>query len=106
MKKLTSEDGVRVDKEFKKMNEIFRYEEGAGVQISTALANLFAAGCLLHMLGWKQQGKKLVENAMKTAMIDNNDRALYDKIIDNLDGNEKAVMNKIRAHSEMMECFY
>ena len=73
--------------------------------VGTAVQDLFFLGCLLHADGKKEAGAKAIDTALKAIGLDRESKSLFLKVVDNLDGNERAFAHRIRAHAEFKGLF-
>lgn len=65
-----------------------------------AFKDLFALGCMLHLQGEKQAGRKMVSEVMRA--IDQVGTKTYRiTLIEQLEGNERRFAREIEAHSEV-----
>lgn len=65
-------------------------------------SDLFALGCLLHMQGQKEAGRKLVAEVVQSVGEHGNKTYLH-SIRENIEGNERRFAAEIQAHSEVNE---
>ncbi len=86
------------DKEWTTINAAF--DKGFTDDISIALRDLFALGCILHAKGQIKAGKKAIRTALRATSIHERKDNLFDQIFDSLAGNENTFLHEICPHTE------
>ncbi len=71
----------------------------------TSVADLFAIGCYLSLIGETKAGRKAVDTALLAIDLDKNNKSLFIKIMDNIKGNEGEFSKQIWAHAEINDLF-
>jgi hypothetical protein len=88
------------NKEWENVDSVFSVDPTN--DIGSALRDLFALGCFLHANGQSIAGLKAVRTAMRAAKMNERADGLATKLLDNLAGNEKDYLNKVRPHTELL----
>lgn len=71
---------------------------------ATAYADLFAAGCYLHLQGEKPAGLKMCRTALN-AIGDDQRVTYFNSLMSSIEGNEIKFAKGVRAHAEVNKLF-
>lgn len=93
----TEKEWERIDSAMYSLDE--RHAAGTAVQ------NLFFLGCMFHAEGNKEAGAKAIDTALKAINLDRENKSLFLKIVDNIEGNELSFAHRVQANVEFKWLF-
>lgn len=92
------------DKEWERIDSAM-YSLDERHAVGTAVQNLFFLGCMLHAEGKKHAGAKAIDTALKAINLDRENKTLFLKVADNIEGNELAFAHRVQANVEFKGLF-